>query len=40
MLNDPRLQTALTSHRAGNLAEAARLYGDVLRADPTDSDPG
>ena len=34
MTNDPRLQAALNSHQAGDLAAAARLYGEVLLADP------
>jgi len=33
-MNGPLLQGALRAHQSGNLAEAARLYGEVLRADP------
>jgi predicted O-linked N-acetylglucosamine transferase (SPINDLY family) len=33
-LQSPTLQNALQAHRAGNLAEAARLYSDVLRSEP------
>jgi predicted O-linked N-acetylglucosamine transferase (SPINDLY family) len=28
------LQSAMRAHQAGNLAEAARLYGEILRTDP------
>ena len=38
MMNDSRLKAAVTSHQAGDLAEAARLYADVLRADPQNFD--
>jgi predicted O-linked N-acetylglucosamine transferase (SPINDLY family) len=33
-MNDILLQSAVRAHQAGNLAEAARLYGEVLRANP------
>jgi predicted O-linked N-acetylglucosamine transferase (SPINDLY family) len=33
-MSDPRLQAALQSHQVGNLAEASRLYEEVLRSDP------
>jgi len=33
-MNEKKLRTAFTFHQAGNLAEAARLYGEVLRGDP------
>ncbi|HMI95545.1 MAG TPA: tetratricopeptide repeat protein, partial [Micropepsaceae bacterium] len=33
-MNDALLQSAVRAHQAGNLAEAARLYGEVLRANP------
>ena len=33
-MSDTLLQDAQSAHRAGNLAEAARLYHDLLRADP------
>ena len=33
-MNDLLLQNAMRAHQAGNLAEAARLYGEVLRANP------
>jgi len=34
-VNDEMLQNAWRLHQAGNLLEAARLYHEVLRADPT-----
>ena len=37
-MNDGLLRDAYQLHRAGNLAEAVRLYGEVLRADPTHYD--
>jgi protein O-GlcNAc transferase len=33
-MNGTLLQRALRAHQAGNLAAAAQLYGEVLRADP------
>jgi predicted O-linked N-acetylglucosamine transferase (SPINDLY family) len=33
-MSDPTLEQAMSLHRSGNLAEAARLYGAVLAADP------
>ena len=33
-MNDALLQSAVRAHQSGNLAEAARLYGEVLRANP------
>lgn len=33
-MNDALLQNAQRHHQAGNLAEAARLYGEVLRVNP------
>jgi predicted O-linked N-acetylglucosamine transferase (SPINDLY family) len=33
-MNDALLQSAVRAHQAGNLAEAARLYDEVLRANP------
>jgi len=33
-MNDALLQSAVRAHQAGNLAEAARLYSEVLRANP------
>ena len=33
-MNQTLLDAALQSHRAGNLAEAGRLYSEILRADP------
>ena len=33
-MNDDLVQSAVRAHQAGNLAEAARLYGEVLRANP------
>ena len=33
-MNDALLQSAVRAHQAGNLAEAARLYGEVLRINP------
>jgi len=33
-MNDRLVQSAVRAHQAGNLAEAARLYGEVLRANP------
>src|SRR6266550_1959182 len=33
-MNDALIRTAFDLHRAGRLAEAARLYGDVLSANP------
>jgi predicted O-linked N-acetylglucosamine transferase (SPINDLY family) len=33
-MNQTLLDAALRSHRAGNLAEAGRLYSEILRADP------
>jgi protein O-GlcNAc transferase len=33
-MSDPRLQTAIELRRAGRLAEAARLYGEVLASEP------
>jgi predicted O-linked N-acetylglucosamine transferase (SPINDLY family) len=33
-MNDALLQSAVRAHQAGNLAEAARLYGEVLRSNP------
>ncbi len=37
-MNDPLLQGAWRAHGAGDLAEAARLYGAILRANPSHSD--
>jgi len=37
-VNDPQLQGAWRAHQSGNLAEAARLYGDVLSRDPAQFD--
>ena len=33
-MNQTLLDAALQSHKAGNLAEAGRLYSEILRADP------
>jgi len=33
-MNDALLQSAVSAHQGGNLVEAARLYGEVLRANP------
>ena len=33
-MNDQMLRTAFQLHQQGNLAEASRLYGEVLRANP------
>jgi tetratricopeptide (TPR) repeat protein len=33
-MSEGLLETALRLHQAGNLAEAGRLYSDILRADP------
>jgi predicted O-linked N-acetylglucosamine transferase (SPINDLY family) len=33
-MNQTLLDAALQAHRAGNLAEAGRLYSEILRADP------
>ena len=33
-MNDTLLQDAMRLHQAGNLADAARLYSDILRGDP------
>jgi len=33
-MNDALLQSAWRAHQTGNLAEAARLYGEILRANP------
>jgi len=33
-MNDSVFQAAARAHRSGNFAEAARLYGEVLRANP------
>src|SRR5438874_2630012 len=33
-MNQPLLTSAVQAHRGGNIAEAARLYGEVLRLDP------
>ncbi len=33
-MSDTLLRSAFSSHQAGNLAEAMRLYGEVLKADP------
>ncbi len=33
-MKDGLLRNAYDLHRAGNLAEAVRLYGELLRADP------
>src|SRR5438105_13100295 len=33
-MNEPLLQTAVRAHRDGNFADAARLYGEILRLDP------
>ena len=33
-MSENPLETALRFHQAGNLAEAGRLYSDILRADP------
>jgi predicted O-linked N-acetylglucosamine transferase (SPINDLY family) len=33
-MNETMLDTALRLHQAGNLAEAGRLYSEILRADP------
>ena len=33
-MNDPLLQVAWRAHQSGDLAEAARLYGEILRHDP------
>ena len=33
-MNDSLFQAALRLHQAGNLSEAARLYGQILRAEP------
>ena len=38
MIDDARLKTALDSHQGGNLAEAMRLYSEVLRSDPKNFD--
>jgi protein O-GlcNAc transferase len=37
-MNELLFQSAVRAHQAGNLAEAARLYGEVLRADPENCD--
>jgi protein O-GlcNAc transferase len=37
-MNDPALQAAFRAHQLGNLAEAARLYGEILQRDPTQFD--
>ena len=37
-MNDPRLQAALGLHQSGNLPEAARIYGEVLRSEPENFD--
>jgi protein O-GlcNAc transferase len=37
-MNDRLLQSAWRAHQAGNLAEAARLYGEILRMDPVQFD--
>ena len=34
-MSDPRLQNAMQMRRAGRLAEAARLYGEILGSEPT-----
>jgi tetratricopeptide (TPR) repeat protein len=33
-MNELLLQSAVRAHQAGNFAEAARLYGEILRANP------
>ena len=33
-MNQTLLDAALQAHRTGNLAEAGRLYSEILRADP------
>jgi len=33
-MNGPLLQRAMNAHQAGNVPEAIRLYGEILRADP------
>jgi len=33
-MNEALLRSAVRAHQAGNLTEAARLYGEILRADP------
>src|SRR6266478_3997846 len=33
-MRDGLLRSAYSLHRAGNFAEAARLYGELLRTDP------
>ena len=37
-MNEAVLRNAQQQHRAGNLAEAARLYGEAVRANPADVD--
>ncbi len=37
-MNDPALQSAWNAHRTGNLTEAARHYGNVLKRDPLQFD--
>ncbi len=37
-MNDAVLRSAFQHHQAGNAAEAARLYGEVLRSDPAQPD--
>jgi len=38
LMNESLLRTAFSQHQAGNLAEAMRLYGEVLRANPSHFD--
>lgn len=33
-MNDRLMQDAMLLHQAGNLADAARIYSDILRSDP------
>ena len=33
-MSEPLLTSAVRAHQAGNLAEAARLYGEILRLEP------
>lgn len=34
-MSDPRLQNAMQLRRAGRLAEAARIYDEILASDST-----
>ena len=33
-MSDPRLQNAMQLRRAGRLADAARIYGEILASEP------